>query len=180
MNKENATRVSKTSYSVIQHALTNKNLNCKIDLYDHRISDHRIMSVKINEQLKTSERKKINIPKINVERWIQSVENKLQQSDVQSFEELTYIITGTKTSCTTHHTIKTRTNNNWITHEYLELLKICDKQYVRWKKVLNEQTEMDFKKIKNKVNNLRSKLKKHYAEKKFLEAKGNNKKTWDV
>lgn len=68
----------------------------------------------------------------------------------------------------------------WIPCEYLELLKLRDRLYVRWKKVPNRQTEMDFKNIKNQANNLRNKLKVQYAEKRFHGAKGNHKKIWEV
>lgn len=73
-----------------------------------------MMTVEIKEPLKTREKGKIAISKINVEQWMQMVENEIQQTNVNSFEKLAGIIVSTKTSCTTQHIIKKGINNGWI------------------------------------------------------------------
>ena len=47
-------------------------------------------------------------------------------------------------------------------------------------KIQNQRTEEELKKVKNEVNNLRTKLQKEYAEKLIQEAQGDSRRIWSV
>lgn len=178
---ENATRVTSTSATILDHVITNKNIDCKILLEDHVISDHKVMHIKLEKHvISVNKKDKITKETLHIQEWIEKVQRRLQQGNVEDFERLTAIINETKKQCTKKHLIKIRNNNLWVNAEYIEKVRQRDKLYKRWKVLQNAHTEKAFKKLKNEVNNLRLKLKKEYAEKKIQEAGGDTKKVWKV
>ena len=77
-------------------------------------------------------------------------------------------------------TIKTR-SNEWINLELVTMFKERDKLYVKSKQNPNNQEiRQQFKKIKNKCNNLRKRLKLKYIQAKFDKATGDDRKTCKV
>lgn len=178
----NATRATMRNSSILDHVLANKNLQCQIKLHDHMISDHKIMAINVNSKVKIKNKieKKIKI-KLDEKKWIELVKNNLQgQPDEISFAKMAEIIETSKMQCSKQYTIKIRTGNEWITPDFLKMIKKRDDLYVRWKRLPNEYTENEFKKLKNKVNNTRKQLQKKHAEKKLEEANGDSRKTWRV
>lgn len=180
---EQATRISgstKTA-SILDHIITNKDLKCNIKIDDHCISDHKIIYTKVNHIVYKKGKEYVERKKLNMEQWKNMVREEINQAkNIISFSQITEIINKTKEKCTEKHTLKIKENNNWITKEYLNKIKKRDKLYIRWKKTQSIHAEENFKKLKNEINNLRKKLQKNHAEKKFAEAQGNSKKTWKV
>lgn len=98
---ENATRVTTTNAAVLDHVLANKSITCKIALDDHPISDHRIMIIEVvNKCLHVNKKGKITREKLHKQEWIEKVQRKTMQGDVNSFEKLATIINETKRECT--------------------------------------------------------------------------------
>ena len=177
---EKATRTSKRTATILDHIISNNNIYCHIDLHEHAISDHKIMNPKINKMIQRHKKEKIIKTKLDERKWIEMIQIKIQQSPITSFGDLADKIQTSKTECSKEYTIKIRENKMWINKDYLDMIKKRDYLYVRWKKMPNEYTEQEFKKLKNKVNNKRKQLQKQYTEKRLKETDGDSKKMWRV
>lgn len=180
LTRNQATRETELTATILDHVITNKISSCKINLKNHMISDHKIMNISITNDLEKMKTKKITRIKLDEQKWKQSVQEKLLNETVSNFSELTEIIKQTKIESSTTYTMKYREKNEWITSEYMEKLKKRDKMYERWKKVQNEYTKDEFEKLKKEAEKLKRNLKKNYVNKKLEEAKGNSKKTWKI
>lgn len=176
----NATRVTTNTASILDHIITNKNLACTIKLEDSDISDHKVIYIEIKKLIYLKKKEKVKRRFLMENKWLNNMQGKIEQNQITTFQQLAEIIDTTKNECTKEYSIKIKQNNYWITREYLSKLKEKDALYVRWKRLKNEYCENEFKKAKNKLNNLRKKLQKQYAERRFNEAVGNSKKTWVV
>lgn len=166
LSKENATRVTDKTASILDHIITNQKLDCKINMEDHSISDHKIIYVRMKKNIKKN-KEKIKKSYINTDLWLTTLQNEINQVEVKSFKTLTEIIKITKKQCTKEREIKIKEQNYWVTNEYINKIKERDKLYIRWKKVGSKYTETEYKKLRNETNNLRKRLQKAYAEKKF-------------
>ena len=48
-NYNNATRTTTNTSSILDHILTNKNLECSIKLEDHDITDHKLIYTEVKQ-----------------------------------------------------------------------------------------------------------------------------------
>lgn len=175
-----ATRIGNTKSSIIDHVITNKNLNCEIIMKDHMISDHQVLNIKVNIPKIPWIKEKITRKKTNIQHWREGLSRQIAGQEILSFRELTNSINQTRNEATTEYNLKVINGQHWVNYEFKKKIKERDKLYSRWKLNQNENTEKNFKKLKNEVNNLRNYLKKQYAEGKLENAGGDVKKTWKV
>lgn len=97
---------------------------------------------------------------------VATVKTKLEHNEINSFKEHANLINDSKLECTSHHTIKILNHNEWITPEFIRHIKERGRLYIRWKKVQNIETETQFKTARNRVNNLRKRLRAQFVKKK--------------
>lgn len=178
LTSKNATRITQTSASIIDHIITNHNLTCDVTLEDHIITDHKIICTELKRVRLKMEKVKITRSYLEQEKWSTNVKSKILLEEVQTFKQIADIINEEKKNCTKEYTIKIKENNHWITSEFIKKIKLRDRLYSRFKKVPSDYTQNEFKKIKNEVNNIRKRLQKDYAETKFKEAQGDYRQTW--
>lgn len=180
VNLQSATRTTKNTASILDHVITNKNIKCNISLEEHTISDHKIIYTEITKVVHKTIKQSMTRSYLDINKWKQRVEEEMEKNEINCFGLLAQMLNRTKKECTKENSIKIRNNNFWVTHEYITKLKNRDKLYVRWKRIPNEYTENEFKKEKNELNKLRTKLQKQYAERKFQQVQGDIKKTWSI
>lgn len=169
-----ATRVDnqRNTRTIIDHVLTDMQLDYVLSLHDHYISDHKVMHlsfthlkpIKVKQQVYTSKL-------INFEKLTESINTKLENisNENLSFEFLGKLITS---ECEKYSTsvIRKATSNiseGWITKDIRNKIKERDKLYIKFKQFPdNKQYKDDFIKIKKEVKqNIK------YNKKKHMEAK---------
>lgn len=180
INRLNATRTTKNTASILDHVITNKNIQCSMKLQDHQVSDHKIMYVEVKKVIYRNSKQILTKKIIDIAQWKQKMEKHLNENQISSFRELSDTINKMKNDCTREKSIKIRNNNQWVTKEYLIKLKQRDKLYVRWRRIQNEYTENEYKALKNEVNKLRINLQKKFTQKKLQEVQGDGRKTWKI
>lgn len=166
INSENATRETEASATIIDHVLTNKNVMCNIKLQEHFITEHKLLYIKINKAIKVKTKQRFEKSKLDIQKMVATVKTKLEHNEINSFKEHANLINDSKLECTSHHTIKILNHNEWITPEFIRHIKERDRLYIRWKKVQNIETETQFKTARNRVNNLRKRLRAQFVKKK--------------
>ncbi|KAL3285250.1 hypothetical protein HHI36_019360 [Cryptolaemus montrouzieri] len=102
------------------------------------------------------------------------------QRNITFFEELANLLNSEKQEFSKEYCLKINPKNHWITPDYLNLMEIRDRKYVKWKQVQNDITKKEFRMAKNAVNDIRRKLKRQNTEDRFNPVRGNSKKTWNV
>lgn len=182
IDRNNATRVTNHSNSIIDHAITdiNCNLNCTVGVEDNPLSDHRRLLIFIENNIRTHRPKiKYETKSIDHKKFKKVFNQKVMEVNIESFRALTDLIRECKGKSEYKKLIKSRENNTWINLEVLEMMRERDKIYK--KKVNdpnNDHLETQFKSIKNKINNKIKTLKNQYFQNKWREAGSNPRKQW--
>lgn len=176
-----ATRAIANSKSILDHVLTNKNLDCNIAIQNH-ITDHKILNIELITNIKSPQAKKKLVHKkmvLNQNNFIKKFQQLVNNHEIDTFEMLSSAIQVCKKESTSQYEIKYREGKDWITKEFLELIKKRDKLYLeKIKHPFNQDTAREFQKQKNIVENKRKKLKQEYFRKKWNETGNNQKKQW--
>jgi len=144
------------------------------------ISDHKILNIMITTNCDMNKKEKVKKVKVDKEGMLRIIERKMCQENITTFEGLANLLKSAKQECSKEYFLKINPKNHWITPGYLNLMKIRDRKYVRWKQVQNDITKEEFRMAKNAVNDLRRKLKRQNTENRFNQVKGNGKKIWNV
>ena len=141
---------------------------------------YKIQEIVVKAIDETSKKISKQIKYLHYEGFKNSLTAKISSTNIKSFNELIKLIQQEKQLFTKTRTIKTR-SNEWINLELVTMFKERDKLYVKLKQNPNNQEiHQQFKKIKNKCNNLRKRLKLKYIQAKFDKATGDDRKTWKV
>lgn len=180
INSENATRQTENTATILDHVLSNKNITCDINLQEHMITDHKILFIKLNKTIPKNTKEIVERTRLNKQKWIETVKMKLEHQEITSFRELSNIISTSKSECTKKYKIKILNNNKWVTPNFMSLIKERDIMYKRWKRLQSVEIGAKFKKLKNKVNNLRKYLKTKFVEEKLNKAGKDTKKVFNV
>lgn len=177
--ENSATRTSQTTKTIIDHVLTNK-VECSINIKPCSYSDHNQLEITILEKPKIHRPKTVlKIIKLNEISFIENFSIILQNTEIDSFEKLIEVIKKAKGNASETINLRTQEGNDWITYEYINMIKERDKLY-KLKKISpdNKTIEKEFNKMKNNVNAKKRKLKKNYFKKKWNETGNNSKKQW--
>lgn len=174
------------SKSIIDHVLADTKLKYIIQLNDHPISDHKLMTVTINN-LKNNKvdhqvyhSKITNFDKLND--CIISELQKLAKSD-QTFDTLTEIITTEQNKCTSLITRKhaNKIEEGWFTKDIKNKIKERDKLYTLSKQFPNcNRYHESLKRLNREVKNHISYNKKKHIEMKFKNNNDCAAKQWKV
>lgn len=185
INRNSATRVTNNSATIIDHVLSDLKTNqfgFNITLYGIPNLDHKAVCVEIKSVLRKLEKlenKKILIT--NYGKYSQMLENYFRHHDCENIEELVDLINNTKNRCTTERTIRTRSNNHWMSNEIIRLMRCRNKLYRKHKKYSEcLEYKNDYVKVKNKVNCEIRKAKQSFFNKNLLAAGTNIRKIWNV
>lgn len=190
ISEDKATRIDKRTgtKSILDHFVTNlQNLDCILDLKDHCISDHKLIQTTINFIHNTKDniihKQNYKCSFVNYDNLENSILNRLNEKNVNSFIELTEIIKEETEKATT--TLYKRYTNNirkgWYSKELDNLVKERDKLYVLHKKnPLSDDYFQRFKRLKKEVKDLTEKNKQAHLQAKFEAAEGSSSKQWKV
>ncbi|KAL3283432.1 hypothetical protein HHI36_006577 [Cryptolaemus montrouzieri] len=83
--KENVTRISKTSQTILDHVAASKSLTYTVGYIDHFISDHRLLRIKVSKKVERGAKE--NKKSKELRRWLQKAEE-FDQSEIYSFGDL--------------------------------------------------------------------------------------------
>lgn len=167
--------------TLIDHVITQKDMECQITTRDSAISDHRLLIVNIKTNKKNDNEtrsKKIKIT--NYSLFKESVLTSISTTQINNFDDLIKLVAESKRTSTTMKTIKQK-GKAWsdpLTHK---AIRKRDKYY----KLMKINPTVDyykkkFKLLKNRTNNYIRQKKKKYISKKLNEAGTSNRKTWNV
>lgn len=133
------TRITPTSNTLIDHIITDCHIRCNQDftLLDVPGLDHKAILYKKTASHKNSSKVTKTFIKIDEELYVKSVEHKLQNIQVKSFEELIHILTSSKDEASILTTKKVRPNAMWITRALLRKIRKRNQLYSRIKKSPN-------------------------------------------
>lgn len=168
------------SGSIIDHVITNKNILCKMNLMGHYMSDHKVMNISVEENIRINIKTVEKRRRLNLDEWRKNVQNAMNVKDVKNFDELVDLLTSQKEASMEEYNIKILNNDKWFNNEIRIQIKIRGKLYKRWKLIGSEELKEEFMKSKKKVNNLRRKFKQQWLQNKFEKAKYNSLKTWKI
>lgn len=176
-----ATRETETSQSIIDHVITNyENLNFEIKLESMHNLDHKLMHVIVTKvkmtQVKMTKTYYTIIDKVNLKKQVKGMIEKEQNLDFQKLEK---IINEAKEANKSLKKIRTR-QNEWITHEILQEMKLRNKLYLKAKNNENQETQQLYKNAKNKVNRLVEEAKQNHLNKNLERTSGNARAMWKV
>lgn len=180
----NATRVAKSSRTLIDHVISNSAIknNCNIKIEENCLSDHKKILMSIKQNIKKY-KPKILIKKniLNINKFKQGFLAELSKQHVHTFQHLIMLIAQAKENSQVSKVIRCRENNRWVTPDLLALIKKRDQVYKQQKRFPNNiHLNNTFKVLKNSVNNKIKTLKnKHFRDR--WEAAGTSaKKQWDI
>nr|CAI5832371.1 unnamed protein product [Callosobruchus analis] len=183
VSEEHATHVTEQSKSIIHHVLSTNNIDIchSITVEDISFSDHRLLTFSIKENINITKPKDLyEIKTISYQNFHYMFKRCIKDKIIQSFQDLINIIITAKKKSELTKLVRVRKNNKWINAELLELMKQKDKLYKSKKrKPDNIQLELDFKTIKNRINNKIKSLKNTYFKRKWEETGTNVKKRWN-
>ena len=83
INIQNATRTANNSASVLDHVITNKNIQCDINLEDHTISDHKIIYSEVSKVVYKNSKQMITKTFLDINKWKQKVEEKVNENKIK-------------------------------------------------------------------------------------------------
>ncbi|KAL3285661.1 hypothetical protein HHI36_000193 [Cryptolaemus montrouzieri] len=154
--------------SILDHVHTNYSSKWSINLFDHCISDHRILVVDLT--VPEGPKKQIYVTKIvDHNKIYKIVEQHLKNRDCNelTFKTLTDIIQPAIKESTT--TSKRQTTRNiaegWFTPEVWQMMKERDEAYKQMRTFPDaEQNIMSFKEINKQLKNIIKKKKKEYGK----------------
>ena len=177
-----ATRLTDHSKSIIDHVLTDRAFvacGC-INIEDTPISDHRLLTFHLKDNIKVHKPKILHeVKMVNYKKFQHSFIQNLKNKTIKSFQSLIEIIKSCKDHSTITKKIKIRKNNEWINGEILAMMKERDKIYKKKLKYPdNAQLKVDFKEIKNKINNKIKTLKNQFFRSSWANTGNNVKKQW--
>lgn len=177
-----ATRITNHSKTIIDHVLTDKNIGVcgSVNIEHNALSDHEILKFCVKEN--------INIYKTKINHEVKFLDYKKFQHDfkqniidinIDTFQELITLIKTNKKNSEYTKNIKIRENNVWVNENLLNMMKERDKIYKMKRKYPNDQKlEIDFKTLKNKINNKIKTLKNQYFRNKWEQTGTNVSKQW--
>lgn len=172
--------------TILDHFVSNYQLNnikYHLEYDDYHLSDHKLIKIK-TENLKKNKAKMIEktIAFIDVKKFRDLISKENDSlNNIPTFEELANCIKKAKEKSTKRKKVKIRENNDWITTQLIDKMKIRDNLYKKHKKHPNNiHIESEFKKIKNEINTYCKKLKRESLNRQFEKAGTNPKKLWNV
>lgn len=183
LSNEHATRIdtSKNSSTIIDHVLSNCNVDFNLTLKkDTCLSDHKSIEISMKKIAPTRIKvKKSTIKKLNVKKFQQLLIQSLNKKYVETFEQLSTIITDSKNKC--QYEVKICGGKNWINEDIIETMKLRDKKYVYMKKHPDDrEAAEEFNKLKNKTTSMIRAAKKDFFYNKLQKAENNPRKVWKV
>lgn len=180
INEKNATRVTAQSKTLIDHVISNNQITCDVRVSDKYVSDHNILEISVVEKVKTKEKKiRKNHLVLNQSLFKQKFEEASKNTKIYSFELLVSVIQACKKEATNSYKLKHRDGNDWITKEFLDLMKKRDRLYkLKINNPFDQIIQNQFRIQKNIVNKKRKLLKKEFFEKQWEKTGRNNKKQW--
>lgn len=182
ITEESATRITRDTCSIIDHVLSDNysDLNCKISVRSNSLSDHNLLSITVEDNIKTLSKKVIHkITKIDFKKFTNIFHKKVLNKNITTFGGLTELIMESRKESEYEITFKARENNGWINQEVLEMMKVKEEIYKRKiQNVDDEKLDAEFKTIKNQINNKIKSLKNQYFRKEWAQAGTNIKKQW--
>ena len=180
----NATRVTELSSTLIDHVLCNRAIRhrCNAQVEDNALSDHKKLTLNIIEKPIYCMRKVcVQRAFINSKKFSEMFLQYNTNIEIRTFQGLIDGIKKAKEKAQSFKKIKIHENNEWITPELLELIKIRDKAYKQHRQNPNNlEFKYNFTKIKNTINNQIKVLKNRYFNHKWIQAGENKKKQWSI
>lgn len=184
LDEMNATRVTESTSSIIDHVLCTGSLKprCGVKVEDNPLSDHKKVILKVKEKLVFS-KQKVCIQKqyLNTNNFNKNFAQKFKNLEIKTFQELIEVINRAKQDSQSTKLIKCHVNNDWVTPDLIKLIKNRDTAYKCHKKNPNNvQLKASFKSLKNSVNNEIKVLKNKFFRNKWQQAGENKKKQWNI
>lgn len=178
---DNATRVTSTTATVLDHVLSTKDIISELNLIDAAVSDHKIIFMKIKEKIMISEAKSYKTVKIvNYKECGLEISRKLKGNQCLCIKELITIVQNAKNIHTSEKKIKTK-NVTWFNYEIKKLIETRNYFYRKMKKfALNEYYIKNYKKFRNKVVAAIKSAKQNNFNKQIEYAENNPRKVWQV
>ena len=172
---DNATRVTNNTQSLIDHALANKNIKCRVSVLNYALSDHKPLELILNTDIVIYKPKiETTINLVNQQKFKHNFNECISvNGSVENFENLIETIQKCKSDATFQIKLKHREGNNWMTCEILNLIKqrnIIYKKLHDTNPVNEHNLTIEFKRLKNKINTEIRKQKLQYFAKKWNKA----------
>ena len=167
LSEISATRISYNGRPTILDHVLNKKVHCYVNVLDDGVGDHRQLSVSVKQQVKLY---RVKITKtveiIDYNRYYRKFENLSNNETIDSIDKLVTNIQKSKSLATKQKVVKFKEGSDWISGEFLDLIKERNKLYKKKKNNPNDRKiEFEFKKLKNFVNNKKRILKTEFLQK---------------
>ena len=180
LSEISATRISYNGRPTILDHVLNKKVHCYVNVLDDGVGDHRQLSVSVKQQVKLY---RVKITKtveiIDYNRYYRKFENLSNNETIDSIDKLVTNIQKSKSLATKQKVVKFKEGSDWISGEFLDLIKERNKLYKKKKNNPNDRKiEFEFKKLKNFVNNKKRILKTEFFAKKWNKTGNDLKKQW--
>lgn len=108
-----ATRITDTTASIIDHAISNVKGSASCSVGENTFSDHNTLLVHVDVNITLAKMDYYMVKKIDYEKVKQSINNKI--GDIEGIEQLTTLIESTLKQNTNYKRLRTR-GHLWITH----------------------------------------------------------------
>mgnify|MGYP007007717066 CR=1 FL=1 len=127
-SKQDGIRISNNKTSLLDHVLVNKKVNCEVSPIMYKLSDHLPLGIDVYENIKLFKPKTIKYVNIvNPDRYKDSFSNLGNRMD--DFDTLIKNIQNAKNGASYKIRIKQGEGNDWVTTEFMNLIKERDKFY---------------------------------------------------
>lgn len=174
-----ATRIAPGSKTIIDHVFSNSNFTQKLDFVDVCFTDHKAIISRVKTPLKRiPPREWLEIKSLNKRLFTSLVRQRLENTRLDSVDELIEIILDSKNKSTTIKRKQTR-NPDWMSMDILNKIEERDRIYkLKKKHPLNATYADRFQCLKKEIRSMEYQAKKNAFSKRVIDANGDSRKLW--
>jgi hypothetical protein len=184
LDKNNATRVTDTTSTIIDHIIDDRTNNKHtIQLLDWPGFDHKLIKIILTNIPKPKKiMQNLEYIALNKKQFITNVHNDIKNNKNQiNMEKFVQIINTAKDKASSIKHKRTREDNNWMNADLIKLIEIRNNLYSKQKKRTASSFDKEkFKLYKNLVTRKIKMAKSKYIQTRIKDAGSNSKKLWSI